>query len=232
MIEASPDFSRQVYMLSQFTIKSNLLPDGILITHAHIGHYSGLMYLGREAMNSIRLPVYTQPRMKYFLETNGPWNQLIQLNNIKLLPPDSIISLSESILIKSIPVPHRDEYSETVAYWIEGPLKKALFLPDIDKWEKWDQDIRVMISQVDYAFLDGTFYHAAEVNNRDIKGIPHPLVIESLEYFRSLSKKDKNKIYFIHLNHTNPLLDPLSAESREVESQGFHIARAGMKFTL
>lgn len=232
IIEASPDFSRQVQMLSRELSKPNLLPDGILLTHAHIGHYTGLMYLGREAMNSKGLPVYTQPRMKQFLETNGPWSQLVRLNNIKLVNPDSMVNLTQHLRIKAISVPHRDEYSETVAYWIEGPSKKVLFVPDIDKWEKWDQEIRKLIAQADYAFLDGTFYHAAEVGHRDIKEIPHPFITESLVYFNELSAIDKNKIYFIHLNHTNPVLDPLSPESLEVERQGYHIARKGMKFDL
>jgi len=55
---------------------------------------------------------------------------------------------------------------------------------------------------------------------------------KSLEYFKDLSSKDKNKIYFIHLNHTNPLLDPASLESRDILLQGYHVARIGMKFSL
>lgn len=232
LIEASPDISGQIQWLSRQMSTLNGLPDGILLTHAHIGHYTGLMYLGKEAMNSRDLPVYVQPRMKQFLETNGPWSQLVRLNNIRLIQTDTVFDLTQSIRIKTIPVPHRDEYSETVAYWIEGPAKKALIIPDIDKWEKWDQDIRKLIHQVDYAFLDGTFYNEAEVNHRDIKEIPHPLIIESMSYFKDLKPIDKNKIYFVHLNHTNPLLDPASAESLDVEKQGFHVARKGMKFGL
>ena len=232
MMEASPDFTRQVQFLSRYLSKPNLLPDGILLTHAHIGHYTGLMYLGKEAMNAKRLPIYTQPRMKNFLETNGPWSQLVKLENIILMNPDSAFNLSRQISIKTIPVPHRDEYSETVAYWIEGPTKKALFIPDIDKWEKWDRDIKALIRQVDYAFIDATFYHTAEVNYRDIREIPHPFVSESLKYFQDLSSKDKNKIYFIHLNHTNPLLDPSSLESRDIQLRGYHVARIGMNFNL
>ena len=124
-------------------------PDGIFLTHAHIGHYTGLMYLGKEAMNSSNVPVYAMPRMKTFLEENGPWSQLAKAQNIALqeMQADSSISLTANLTVTPILVPHRDEFSETVGYIISGPAKKALFIPDIDKWEKWDLDIIQMIAQ-------------------------------------------------------------------------------------
>ena len=42
-----------------------------------MGHYSGLMHLGREAANTSKVPVYAMPRMLEFLAKNGPWNQLL-----------------------------------------------------------------------------------------------------------------------------------------------------------
>ena len=129
-------------------------------------------------------------------------------------------------------VPHRDEYSETVGFMITGPNKSVIFIPDIDKWEKWDRDIIEEISRVDYAFIDGTFYDGEEINNRDISEIPHPFIIESMTKFKKLPSKEKSKIYFIHLNHTNPLLDPGSEASQQVSSRGFHVARFMDRFEL
>ena len=79
------------------------------------------------------------------------------------------VALSESITVTPILVPHRDEYSETVGYRIKEPTKNALFIPDIDKWDK---NIIEEIKQVDYAFLDATFYSGPELNNRDMSDIP------------------------------------------------------------
>jgi len=228
LFDPTPDFPAQTKLLKHLSLFSNKeVPDGIFITHAHIGHYTGLMYLGREALNAKSVPVYAMPKMKQFLESSGPWSQLVSLSNVQIRPIDEAkeIILSPNIKVKAFKVPHRDEYSETVGYLIEGPHKKALFIPDIDKWSKWDKSIVEEIKKVDYALIDATFYDAKEINNRPISEIPHPFVVESMKLFESLPESEKDKIYFIHLNHTNPLLDPKSPQTKTVLKNGFHIAR-------
>ena len=235
LLEASPDFVAQTRMLKAFLPSSaNTLPDGIFLTHAHMGHYAGLMFLGREAMNSKAVPVYAMPKMKSFLENNGPWSQLVTLNNIQINPlsEGKWEKISPSLRVKPILVPHRDEFSETVGFIIEGPHKKLLFIPDIDKWEKWRTDIVSLVKEVDYALIDGTFFSAAEVGNRNIAEIPHPLVQESMKLFDSLSAKEKEKIIFIHFNHTNPLLNEQSEEARLLKSKGFRIAKINLRIDL
>lgn len=235
IFEASPDISEQLEMLhNTYPQTGQFLPDGIFLTHAHIGHYAGLMYLGREALNAPGVDVFCMPRMKQYLESNGPWGQLVQLNNIRLQPlkADTLLALTEGIAIQPFLVPHRDEYSETVGYIIHGPSKKALFIPDIDKWEKWSRDIREEIQKVDYALIDATFFDAAEINHRDIREIPHPFVVESMQTLSQLPAAEKEKVIFIHLNHTNPLLDASSEASRLVLNQGFRVARVGQVIRL
>ena len=231
IFDASPDLAKQLSFMKD-KISENL--KGIFLTHAHIGHYSGLMYLGRESFNSKNIPVYAMPRMKKFLETNGPWDQLVSLNNIKI---NSIINereiiVEKELIVKPIEVPHRDEYSETVGYLIKGPNKSAIYIPDIDKWYKWDKSIVDLISCVDYAFIDATFYDEKEINYRDISEIPHPFVIESMKLFERFSKEEKSKIYFIHLNHTNPLLDSNSSEYKDLISKGHNVAQEGLVLKL
>lgn len=235
LFEATPDISTQLSILNKSLNGVNgPSPDGIFLTHAHVGHYAGLMMLGREAMNSKTVPVFAMPKMKTFLENNGPWNQLVSLHNIELksIEKESWQNITSSIKVKPIIVPHRDEYSETVGYVIEGPGKKILFIPDIDKWEKWNYNIIALIKEVDIALLDGTFFSNDEVAYRKIEEIPHPLVSESLKLFENLSQKDKNKIYFIHFNHTNPLLNSNSNASKTLAGKGFHIASMNMKIEL
>ena len=228
LFDPTPDFPAQTKLLKNLSLFRNKeVPDGIFITHAHIGHYTGLMYLGREALNAKSVPVYAMPKMKQFLESSGPWSQLVGLNNIQIKPIEEAKEtiLSPNVTVKAFKVPHRDEYSETVGYLIEGPHKKALFIPDIDKWSKWEKSIVEEIKKVDYALIDATFYDAKEINNRPISEIPHPFVVESMQLFESLPKSERDKIYFIHLNHTNPLLDPKSPQTKRVLKNGFHIAR-------
>lgn len=234
VFEASPDFHLQCKYLKYLSGIDKEVPDGVFLTHAHIGHYTGLMYLGKEAINADQVPVYAMPRMKQFLETNGPWSQLVNFKNIDIQPLEHKKEkvITDQFKVTPFQVPHRDEYSETVGYRIIGPRKPALFIPDIDKWEKWDKDIIEMIAEVDYAFLDATFYDSREINYRNISEIPHPFAIESMEKFAHLDKTEKRKIHFIHLNHTNPLLDQESEASSTVVKNGFAVARLGMTFEL
>ena len=231
LFDASPDINEQLNFMGD-RIKTDL--KGIFLTHAHIGHYTGLMYFGREALNSKSINVYAMPRMKRFLEDNGPWSQLVSLKNIliKEINNNSKLSVDPNIIIQPIEVPHRAEFSETVGYIIHGPNKKLLFIPDIDKWYLWEKSIIDEIKKVDYALIDATFYDEKEINYRDISEIPHPFVIESLELFKNLKLKEKKKIYFIHLNHTNPLLHSDSDEYKNLISKGYNVANEGLELKL
>ncbi len=235
LFEATPDITTQIKALKNAAHwDSPEIPDGIFLTHAHIGHYSGLMYLGKEATNTNRTPVFVMPKMKFFLEENGPWSQLVNSNNIdlNLLANETDVKLTSNIRVIPLQVPHRDEYSETVGYKITGPNKTALFIPDINKWSVWKTKITDLIKTVDYAFVDATFFDGEEINTRDISEIPHPFVIESMDLFKDLSAKDKRKVHFIHFNHTNPLLNPNSKQTRLVLEKGFSIARKGQTVNL
>ena len=235
IFEATPDFPEQLKALHRFTpFQKDDIPNGIFLTHAHIGHYSGLMYLGKEAFNSHQTEVFVMPKMQIFLEKNGPWNQLINEKNIEIQPLTNQVHHQINSLIKVKPflIPHRDEYSETVGYQIEGPNKTALFIPDIDKWHEWGEDITHKITLVDYAFIDGTFLDSDEINHRDISEIPHPFISETMDLFSSMPLKEKNKIYFIHLNHTNPGLDNHSEQAKKIRNLGFHVANYLEKFPL
>jgi pyrroloquinoline quinone biosynthesis protein B len=233
LFEASPDITSQLNYISTSLFKRFILPNNIYITHAHIGHYTGLMYLGRESLGAKGVNVRVLPKMSDFLQNNGPWDQLIKLNNIDVedISFNKPTSIFKNIEIIPLKVPHRDEYSETAGYIIKGGNKTALFIPDIDKWDMWDKDINEMVKKYDYLLLDATFYDEKEIN-RDINEIPHPLVKETLSLFKNMSLKDRSKIYFIHMNHTNMMLDPNSKLSRLVLSKGFNIARLGQKLYL
>lgn len=231
IFDATPDFSAQLYEADKFQTGN---VSGIFLTHAHMGHYTGVMYLGREAMNAKEIPVYAMPRMHDFIEKNGPWNQLVSLKNIqlKMLKADSAIKLTDKISVTPILVPHRDEFSETVGFSINTGSKSVLFVPDIDKWQKWDRDIKQTVKKYDYLFLDGTFYKEGELLGRSMNEIPHPFIQESISLFDDLPGAEKKKVWFIHFNHTNPLLDNSSSEYKEVKNRGYNVAVEGAKILL
>ena len=239
LFDATPDITTQLRLLDSLaplhSSASNPIGiNGMFLTHAHIGHYTGLMYLGREGMGAKNISVHAMPRMNDFLKTNGPWSQLVTLKNIELHPlaEDQSVALNERLTVTPIRVPHRDEFSETVGFIITSLKKSALFIPDIDKWERWDRRIEEYLSKVDVAFLDGTFFDERELPGRSMNEIPHPFITESMKRFSSLPPSEKSKIKFIHLNHTNPALDPSSDARKAVREAGFEIAEVGEKIVL
>ncbi len=121
IFDATPDLPLQFQSLKQTTRDFSNILDGVFLTHGHIGHYTGLMYLGRESLNASSVPVYVMPRMESFLKNNGPWSQLIELKNIELRPivENRPTALSVGINVTPFLVPHRDEFTETVGYRIQ-----------------------------------------------------------------------------------------------------------------
>ena len=234
LFDATPDLRQQLYDLNRSAPDGDYRIGGVFLTHAHIGHYTGLMHFGHEAAGAKGVPVYAMPRMHEFLSTNGPWDQLVRFENIVLreLTDGRTVGLSGGLAVTPFVVPHRDEYSETVGYRIEGPNRSAVFIPDIDKWEIWPTDIRDVVRSVDYALLDATFFKDGELGERDMSKVRHPFVSESMELFESMSAEDRRRVIFIHMNHTNPLLYDGSPEQAEVEQRGFRFAREGMRLEL
>lgn len=231
LFEATPDFTTQLQQLQQASGSTNL--SGIFLTHAHMGHYAGLLQLGREAMGAKGIPVYVMPRMKKFLENNAPWSQLVALGNIKLIlmEQDTPIQLTPTLRVIPLQVPHRDEFSETVGFRIETSEKSLLFIPDIDKWPLWEKDIRAEVARVEVALLDATFYQEGELPNRNMSEIPHPFVAETIALFSPLPAAEKRKVKFIHFNHTNPLM--LEGPERDAVKQlGFEVATEGERIQL
>lgn len=240
LFEATPAMTDQLQILDDMSQRSDssLGLDGVFLTHAHIGHYAGLIYLGREAAGASNVPVFVMPRFKDYLSANGPWSQLVELGNIGLrdLGDQTSVSPIGSVKVTPFQVPHRDEYSETVGYKIETAGKDVFFVPDIDSWGEWETDFNIkiedIVSSVDYAFLDATFYDDHELPGRDMSKIPHPRVLESMDRFQHLSDVDRAGVHFIHMNHSNPIRFEDSEESKMVDSRGFSIAREGQRLCL
>lgn len=235
LLECTPDFPRQLADLNQLApLEGGPGIDGILLTHAHIGHYAGLVHLGREVMGADGVPVYAMPRMREFLSGNGPWSQLVELGNIELRPltDGQPVQLNERIRVTPLTVPHRDEFSETVGYRIDGPRRSVFFLPDIDKWERWETAIESVVADVDLAFLDATFFDDQELPGRNMAEIPHPFVVETIRRFASRPADQRARIRLLHFNHSNPVLDPDSPASERLRRAGLGAARRGDRHDL
>lgn len=233
IIDITPDFKIQYQMINAY-LDDQYIFSGIFLTHSHIGHYSGLLELGLEVLNTKDIPVYVMPQLLKFLKNNASINFLFQSNNITPveITENKINQLSKDLSVISFLVPHRNEMSETVGYNIKTKDTSIIYIPDIDAWSDWDTNIIEIIKKHDLLFIDGTFYDKNELNNRNIKNVPHPSILESMELFKKLHIKDKNKIYFTHLNHTNKLLQIGSKEREKVLDQHFNILSDKMIFNV
>ncbi len=233
IFDATPDLPEQFELLKEQTADRTNSITGIFLTHAHIGHYTGLMYLGRESMNTNGVRVFAMPRMKAMLEQNAPWSQLVNLTNIVISPlaNKTPVKLSDRLTVEPFLVPHRDEFSETVGYRISSASKTLVFIPDIDKWQKWPTPLVDVVRSTDYLVIDGTFYADGEIG-RPMSEVPHPFVTETMDLLGSLPAADRAKVYFIHFNHSNPLVQGNKEKITEVRRKGFHIAALGRRFEL
>jgi pyrroloquinoline quinone biosynthesis protein B len=240
LVDATPDLARQVERARGIPPARRgagprpALFEGILLTHAHWGHYAGLAELGRETYGARDVPVQASARMASFLRANGPWSLLVDTHAIELceLDPGAPVALTPALKVTPLVVPHRDEFSDTLAFLVRGPRRALLYLPDVDRWERLAPPIEELLGAVDVALLDGSFYGPDEVPGRSLAEIPHPLVQESLTLFAALDARTRAKVRFTHLNHTNPLCDPASPASAAVRAAGMGVARDGDRIEL
>ncbi len=236
LIDATPDLPAQIEAIHRWrthpTDRTDRQPvDGILLTHAHIGHYLGLAWLGFETLASRDIPVWASPRMAGFLRANGPWSQLVAQKNIALheFIPGREFELEPGLTIQPIQVPHRDELSDTFGFVIRGPKRTVLYVPDTDSWRAWKKPLLDVLTEekVDLALLDGTFYSRAELPDRDPATIVHPLITESMDLLGERVKKGELEVRFTHLNHSNLALGADAAVRKAIAARGFAVLADG-----
>jgi pyrroloquinoline quinone biosynthesis protein B len=239
LIDATPDIREQLDALRALepappAAVDRAPVDGLFLTHAHLGHYTGLAFFGFESMHTNRLPVFCTPRMADYLEVNGPWSQLVRLENIVVqrVEPGSIVKLSEDLAVRLITVPHRDEYSDTVGVQIFGPQTTVLYVPDTDGWQTWDPGLLETLDGVDWALLDATFYSLDELPGRDLSDVPHPLVTQTMDLLEPLVRDGRLRVAFTHLNHSNPAVVPDGPERAAIEARGFTVLEDGQRIPL
>ena len=233
LVDATPDLRPQLDAIARERAApadaTDRAPvDGVLLTHAHLGHYTGLAFFGFEATNTRDLPLVATPAMLDYLRTNGPWSQLFTKNNVAPHPlsDGESFALSDTVSVEPFQVPHRNEFADTVGWRIAGPDTTVLYIPDMDVWDGWDRPIDELLEDADVALIDGTFYSDGELPGRDTSKIPHPRIVDSMELLRPWIARGK-RIVFTHFNHSNPLVLPDSPETTTVRDAGFEVAADG-----
>lgn len=243
LIDATPDIRAQLDRLRDVRAlpadRVDRAPvDGVLLTHAHLGHYTGLAFFGFEAVHTRDLPVFATPRMAAFLRDNEPWRQLVSLRNIALVeqPPASRFVLGTgdgAVTVTMLQVPHRDELSDTVGFVLAGPNRRAIYVPDTDGWAQWETPLSEVLEReaIDVAILDASFYSLDELPGRDVASIRHPLITQTMDLLSPWVEAG-GQVIFSHLNHSNPALDPTSPARAAIEARGFTVAHDGQEIGL
>ena len=230
LVEATRDLGRQLRLIENPSI------DHLLITHAHLGHVDGLGLFGRETMSARNIQLHCSPSMQALVDATPAWNQLLKQNvfEFSAFPRVEI----DDVVIEFIHVPHRAELSDMHAIIIRGETRSILFLPDHDTWGETlstheCNSIREFLEKfdIDVALLDGTFWSGGELKGRDMSVVPHPTVEESLRRLGHRRDGDP-EIFFIHLNHTNPLYNSDSDESKQLRESGWSIGFESQEFIL
>ncbi|HLQ38783.1 MAG TPA: MBL fold metallo-hydrolase [Planctomycetota bacterium] len=235
LVEATPQIEPQVALLHQLAGvqgRGRRPVDAVLLTHAHIGHYLGLASFGREVAATAALPTWCSARMAAFLRTNGPWSQLVALQQLALheVAPRTMFTPLPGLEVTAIPVPHRDEFSDTLAFQLRGPQRTVLFVPDIDAWSNAPL-LQELLHGVDIAYVDGTFFDGSELPDRDLAEIRHPLMTDTMQRLAEFAARRPGAVRFLHLNHSNPALHDRSVRER-IERAGFAVAEQGERVVL
>jgi pyrroloquinoline quinone biosynthesis protein B len=220
LVDATPDFGEQAARLS--ALLGRRAPDEILLTHAHVGHYLGLAMLGREAMDARALPVRCTESMERFLRANRPWSHLVdrgQAAPLRVRPEEAWEF--DGLRLRAFLSPHRGEDTDTLGLEVRGPSRTLAYVSDADAFPP---ALAERLRAADVALVDGTFYDAGELPNREARLVPHPLVRDSV---RTLAGA-RGEVWFTHLNHTNPLL---SAAPPALPAR-FGVAADGQEFPL
>lgn len=240
LVDATPDIRRQLDRLRDLKPGPGRVDrapvDGVFLTHAHLGHYTGLGFLGFEAIHAQETPLYATPRMVDFLAANGPWSQLVDLRNVlpvKLTPGEPLV-LEEQLSVTAFRVPHRDEFADTVGFLFAGPERRVFYVPDTDGWEHWETPLEEWLERqrVDVAIVDGTFFSMNELPGRDVSAIGHPLVVDTIERLREQVAAGALEVFFTHFNHSNPVLDADGERRKQVEAAGFALLDDGLELPL
>jgi len=208
--------------------------DGVLLTHAHFGHVTGLGFLGFEAVHTREIEVRCSEALAAFLAANSPWADLVARRNIVLVPfrPGERLRLAEDLTVLPFRVPHRDEHADTMGFRIDGPRHTVLYVPDTDDWERWDPPLESRLAGVSFALLDGTFFSTEELPDRGTRSIGHPPIRQTIARLGPQPPSARPRIAFTHLNHSNPAVDPRSPAAREIRRTGFAVAADGETIEL
>ena len=244
LINASPDLRFQIegnpeLQPSMEFGKRNTPIQGIVLTSADLDQVLGLLLL-REFQP---LTIYATELVRRVLEANSFFRMLQRVPNQLTwieIAPGTPFQLNDSVactplaLPGSVPFYARDiDGGETskasIGLLLESDSLRIAYTPSLPEIT---EELLEVYDRCDVILVDGTFWSDAELSNNHsgtplARAIGHiPMSGDEGTITRLARIKTRQKI-FIHLNNTNPVLDPRSAEYKQVIDAGWEIGHDG-----
>jgi pyrroloquinoline quinone biosynthesis protein B len=255
LINASPDLLTQLRAHPELQPARAIRDSGIaavVLIDAQIDHVTGLLML-RE--RSTPLPVYACAPVFDDLSNGLPLIPLlghycgVEQHTIALQEPFTI-ALASSIRFTAIPIdskappysPRRSASApgDNIALLIEDIRTgaRAFYAPGL---ATASAEVRDAMHSAQLVLVDGTFWSATEMidlglSTKHAAGMGHlaqcgyggqPGMIQLLDALPTSTRK-----VLIHINNTNPILDPHSVEYAVLRTRGIDVARDGMQFQV
>ena len=243
IINASPDIR------AQLAATAALHPSGlrdmplrsVLLTNGDIDHVAGLLTL-RESQP---FDLFATPTIHRVLADNPVFAAvnlaLVPRREIALDTPFPLVpGLTATLFAVPGKVPlylegetvQTDLIAETtVGVELTANGRRALYIPGCADLPDW---LLARIDGADALLFDGTLWTddemiAAGLGQKTSRRMGHMPVRDSLT--RLAGTQTGQRVY-IHMNNSNPLCDPASAEAAQVRAAGWQIGRDGLEITL
>ncbi len=245
VLNASPDIRQQLALTRSLhpTGLRDLPLRAVLLTNGDIDHVAGLLTL-REmqpftlfATGGIH-DVLTQNPIFDALNPTVVTRRAIEMG----VPFDIVPGLRATLfpVPGKVPLYMEGETVETgligeqtVGVALEADGTRAFYIPGC---AMLTDDLRARIAGADLLFFDGTLWRddemiAAGLGQKTGQRMGHMSMSGAEGSINALAPLDIRRKVFVHMNNTNPVLRPDSAERAEAEAQGWTIGQDGMEIT-
>lgn len=246
VLNASPDIATQLQRtpaLWPASLRGSPIK-AVMLTNGDIDHIAGLLTLREKTPFTI---FATQSGMD-ILTTNSVFNVLdAELVERKRMPTEQSVHPVPGLTVTPFSVPGKvalfleDEASldleavgdQTIGLLLETGNKRAAYIPGCATLPDW---LLQRLDAVDLLLFDGTVWENDDMQRTGTgqktgARMGHVAVNGSGGSLERLSAINARKV-LIHINNTNPILQPDSAERAQVLKAGWDIAFDGMEISL
>lgn len=248
LVNVSPDIAAQIETVPALQPRAGRGTPiaGMLLTDANVDHLGGLAVLRQQGEHAfvlyssatVREIACEQRAFAAFAEAPHVWHSLT---------PGERFELETGLSATVVPVPgltpgfagRQALPDAVVGYLVRDEIDggSALFAP---VFADVGEALVAAVRGADVAFLDGSFFYDDELGEvgvaKSARALGHAPVGGAGGSLATLSAHglpaDGRRVFFAHLNNTNPLLDSNSQPATDLARHGFALAEDGMEFRI